>query len=142
MVEEYKHFNASKLTSRAHSRSTSKWQISERLGSYSFKTRWIKPFRIWEKLWWQVWAWSTPSKLHNIHEWGRLSMQLVKKKFNPTLCWFLFDIWINDNSISEVLILKFIIFLSLESKHYVISRMWLLIKQLCIVQDPIKFWNF
>jgi hypothetical protein len=93
-------------------------------------------------LWWQVWAWSTPSKLHNIHEWGRLSMQLVKKKFNPTLCWFLFDIWINDNSISEVLILKFIIFLSLESKHYVISRMWLLIKQLCIVQDPIKFWNF
>ncbi len=52
--------------------------------------------------------WTTPSNLHNIHEWGRLSMQLVKKKFNPTLCSFLFDIWINDNSTQNILIEKFI----------------------------------
>jgi hypothetical protein len=62
-------------------------------------------------LWWQVGAWTTPSKLHNIHEWGRLSMQWEKKKFNATLCWFLFNIWIHDNSIWEVLISKCIIFL-------------------------------
>ncbi len=56
VVQEHNHFSVCKLHAKTYLWPTSKWHVSERWRSQSFKPIRIKSFWICEKLWWHVWA--------------------------------------------------------------------------------------